>query len=69
MKNVMSPLLQDLWSPNLAEYWLFCGYYDRGLRSRKLAYPNISLFLSFLSKKYTVSNVKEAVEVQRKACA
>ena len=36
--------------PNLAGYWLLCGYYDRGLHRRKLADPSINLFLSFFVK-------------------
>ena len=47
----------------------YSGYYHRGLRRRKLADPSISLFYPFLSNEYNISNVKEAVWMQRKACA
>ena len=42
---------------------------SRGLRRIKSANPSISLVLSFFVKKSFISNVKEAVEMQRKACA
>ena len=43
-------LSQDLSIPNLVGYWLFCGYYNRGLRRSKLADPSIILFLIFFVK-------------------
>ena len=43
---------------------------DRGLRRIKSANQSISLLvLSFFVKKCFISNFKEAVEMQRKACA
>ena len=42
---------------------------SRGLRRIKSANPSISLVLSFFVKKSFISNVKEAIEMQRKACA
>ena len=59
----------SLWIPNWAGYWLFCGYYNRGLHKRKLVDPSISLSLFFCQKKYNISYVKEDAEMQRKACA
>ena len=41
---------QSLSPQNLAGCWLFCGYYDKGLRRRKLANPSITLFPSFVRK-------------------
>ena len=51
LRDVISPLSYGIWIPNLAEHWLLCVYYDRGLRRRKLGDPSISLFLSFFFKK------------------
>ena len=49
--NVIFLEPQVLWAQNLARCWLFCAYYDRGLRRRKLTNPGISLFPSFFVKK------------------
>ena len=48
--------------------WLFCGYYDGGFRTRKLADPSISYILlcHFWEQKNCISNVKKALEMQRK---
>ena len=47
--------------------WLFCGYYNGGLRTKKLADPSINYILChFWKEKTCISNVKEAVEMQRK---
>ena len=49
--NVIFLEPQVLWAQNLARCWLFCAYYDRGLRRRKLTNPGISWFPSFFVKK------------------
>ena len=54
--------------PKLSKMLVFYGHYDRCLRKRKSANPSISLFPSLFVKKY-ILNVKEAVEMQRKAFA
>ena len=46
--------------------WLLCGYYDGGLRRRKLVNPSIS-YIHLLCQNSCISNAKEAVEMQRKA--
>ena len=69
MKDDISPLYQGLWILNLAGYWLFCGFYDRGLGRRKLAAQASAYFYPSLSKEYKIFNVKEAIGMQRKACA
>ena len=72
--HYISTFIKDLWIPNLAGYWLLCVYYDRDLSRRKLGDASISLFQFYLyilslSKKYNISDVKEAVGMPRKACA
>ena len=49
---------------------LFCAYYDGGLRTKKLADQSMNYILChFREQKTCISNVKEAVEMQRKVCA
>ena len=54
--------------PNSITYdgarWLFCGYYDGGLRTRKLA--NSSIPFVILRTKTLYFKREEAVEMQRK---
>ena len=69
-RRSISTFIRPMYLAKLAGYWLFCGYYDRGFRRRKLADPSISLCLSFfVKKKHNLSNVKEAVGTKWKTCA
>ena len=50
--QVTSPLSLGLWISNLAGYWLFCDYYDRGLHRTDPI--SVRLFLSFFAKKIII---------------
>ena len=49
--------------------WLFCVYYDDGVCAEGNWLIQVSAISILLCQKNYISNVKEAVKMQRKACA